>query len=90
MNWKFWQKKKPVEQEPVRRFEIPPHRVQAVLYLSDEVERVTAGKNREARFLLWTEISDMFPEVRYGNWGLEFPNALHVEVVERRRQGDTP
>lgn len=82
MKWKFWQKKKTVGQERLRRLEIPADKVQKIRRLSDAYLSIPGGADKEAYFLIWSAIAGIFPEVRRGQWSLEFVGAFGVAVVE--------
>ena len=82
MKWKFWQKKKTVGQERLRRLEIPADRVQEIRRLFDAYQSIPGGADKEAHYILWSAIADIFPEVRSGQWRLVFLDALGVAVEE--------
>jgi hypothetical protein len=84
MKFFFWKKntKAKVKPEP-RRLAIPEDKVRWIRTLSDVYERAPNGADRAAHYDCWSAIVDIFPEVKYGSWGIEFPNALEAEVVER-------
>ena len=82
MKWKFWQKKKPVGQELLRRLEIPADKVQEIRRLFDAYQSIPGGADKEAHYILWSAIADIFPEVRSGQWRLVFLEALGGAVEE--------
>ena len=94
MKWKFWQKKKTVgrwllerkseqaQESVIRRFEIPSGEVQWIRQLFDAYQSIPGGADKEAHYILWSAIADIFPEVRSGQWRLVFLGALGVAVEE--------
>jgi len=87
MKWKFWKKEEAPKRE-LRRLEIPAERVREIRRLSDEYYGLPARQDKEAHYILWTAVAEIFPEVREGRWRLEFPNAFRAEVVEWARDGE--
>lgn len=84
MKFFFWKKntKAEVKTEP-RRMAIPKEKVRLIRTLSDEYKRAPNGSDRAAHYDCWAAIAEIHPEVKIGNWRIEFPSALEVEVVER-------
>jgi hypothetical protein len=57
---------------------IPDDKAQLIRKLYDDYANASVGK--EAHYLLWREIANIFPETKIGNWKIVFPDAYIVEI----------
>ena len=63
MKWKFWQKKKPVGQELLRRWEIPADRVQEIRRLFDAYQSIPGGADKEAHYPMFRKTPSFRSEI---------------------------
>jgi hypothetical protein len=62
---------------------IPDDKMLLIAQLYDDYQSANVRFDKKARYLLWNEIAKIFPEVKTGNWTIEFTSAFKAQIIQK-------
>jgi len=81
MKWNFWKK----EKKQLRELIVPEEELQKILVLWDSYNAKPNGQDREAKYLFWSAIADIFPEIKEGSWRLAYPRVFMLKIFKEEQ-----